>query len=364
MRFDPREREIVRIMSPSRIRASRLLPALILTTTLGAGAAHAQPAGDDTQRRAVAQALFDEAQKLIAANNYSLACIKLEEVVRLQPGKIGAVLALARCYEGEGKIASAWSRYKNVADASKVAGDARGAEAEKKIVELEKRLPRLTIVIRETVGALPGLSVKRDDVDVTAAQWGVAIPMDPGEHRIEVTAPGRKPWTQDATVSDGKATTIEVPELDSDSPAPPITAAPTAAPKPTVTVAPTASLGPRETPSNGLILGLPGKTWGLVVGGVGVAGLIVGGVAGGLALGQHDALAKACPNGTCPASKKGDLDAYEATGTASTVGFVAGGVLAAAGAALWIFYPPAKPPSAAGVTPYATFGGAGIAGRF
>lgn len=117
--------------SPRRL-ASRALPAVLLVTCLSA-ATHAQPAGDDTQRRAVAQALFDEAQKLMASNNYSLACIKLEEVVRLQPGKIGAVLALARCYEGEGKIASAWSRFKNVADAAKVANDPRGAEAEKKI---------------------------------------------------------------------------------------------------------------------------------------------------------------------------------------------------------------------------------------
>lgn len=350
-------------MSSSRRLASRAVPAVILAASLVAHGALAQQAGDDTQRRAVAQALFDEAQKLMASNSWSLACIKLEEVVRLQPGKIGAVLTLARCYENEGKIASAWSRYKNVADASKVQGDARGAEAEKKIAELEKRVPRLSIVVREGVGGLAGLSVKRDGVDVTAAQWSVAIPMDPGEHHIEVSAPGKKLWTNEASVTEGKTTTVEVPELESDTPIPP-TASVTAAPRPTVTAAPTATLGPRETPSNGLVLGLPVKTWGLIVGGVGVAGLIAGGVAGGLALGQHDALVKACPNATCPPSKQGDLDAYNATGTASTVGFAAGGALAVAGAALWLFFPSPKPPAAAGVTPYATLGGAGIAGRF
>lgn len=337
------------------------MTAVVLFASLVAGAAHAQPAGDDTQRRAVAQALFDEAQKLMASNSWSLACIKLEEVVRLQPGKIGAVLALARCYEGEGKIASAWSRFKNVADAAKVAGDARGAEAEKRIVELEKRLPRLTIVVKEGVGGLPGLSVKRDGIDVSAAQWGVAIPMDPGEHRIEVSAPGKKTWINDAGVAEGRTTTVEVTELAEDAPAAP-TASVTAAPKPTVTA--TAAIAPRETPSNGVFLGLHGKTWGLVVGGIGVAGLIAGGIAGGLAIGQHDALVKACPNGTCPPSKQGDLDAYGATGTASTIGFAAGGALAAAGAALWLFFPSPRSPATAGATPYATFGGAGIAGRF
>ncbi len=57
-------------------------------------------------------------------------------------------------------------------------------------------------------------------------------------------------------------------------------------------------------------------------------------------------------------------DAYEATGLASTIGFAAGGALVAAGAALWLFSPGRRPATAAGVRPYATFGGAGVTGRF
>lgn len=317
----------------------------------------AQPAPDETQRRAVAQALFDEAQKLIAAKSFALACPKLEEVVLLQPGKIGAILALARCYESDGKIASAWSRFKNVVEAAKVAGDAREAEAQKKVDELDKRLPRLTLVVGEALRAVPGLSIKRDGVDVREPQWGLAIPLDAGVHRIEVTAPGKKAWTSEATLEEGRTITLDVPGLAPEQEAPP--------PAPTASVQlPPVSTAPPDTGAPASFLGLPGKTWGLVVGGAGVAGLLAGGVAGGLALGQHDALAKACPNGRCPAGKQGDVDAYEATGLASTIGFAAGGALVAAGAALWLFSPGRRPATAAGVRPYATFGGAGVTGRF
>lgn len=220
-------------------------------------------------------------------------------------------------------------------------------------------------MIREGVGGLAGLSVKRDGADVSAAQWGVAIPMDPGEHHIEVAALGRKTWTNEATVTEGRTTTIEVPDLEPDVPAAPTAAeAVTATARPTATATPTVTTGPREAPSIGGFLGLRVNTWGLVIAGVGAAGLIAGGIAGGLAVGQHDALVKACPSGVCPPSKQGDLDAYEATGTASTIGFAAGGALAAAGVALWLFFPSPKPSGSATVTPYATLGGAGIAGRF
>ena len=314
--------------------------------------------GEETQRRAVAQALFDEAQKLLSNNEVHAACDKLEEVVRLQPGKIGAILALARCYEKEGKLGSAWTRYKNVADLARVSKDNRENEAQKKVDELDKKVPRLTIVLDAATAALPGLTVKRDGLEVTTVQWGVAIPADAGSHRIEVSAPGKKPWSSDATVSEGSAATVQVPALEAGPPEPVVTAQPTAP-----TAQPTVTARPDDGGSPGF-LGLPGKTWGLVVGGVGVAGLIAGGVTGGLALGQHDELAKACPNGRCPAGKQGDVSSYETMGLISTIGFVAGGTLAAAGVAIFLFAPAQKPAASTAVTPYLTLGGAGVVGKF
>lgn len=323
------------------------------------GSASAQ-SPDETQRRAIAQALFDEAQKLMESGNFSPACIKLEEVVRLSPGKIGAVMTLAKCYEGEGKLASAWSRYRNAADAAKVAGDPRAKDAQKKVEELDSKVPRLTIVVGLKAGAVVGLRVMRDGSEVSAAQWGVAIPVDPGDHHVEATAPGKQAFVTDVTLAAGATTTLEIAELVEPQPVPTVTAQPTAAPTPSVVVTtiPTADAGPSK------VLGLPPRTWGFVIGGVGTLGIVAGAVAGAVALGQHDALAAQCLNRFCGADKRADIAAYETTGLVSTVGFAAGGALAAAGLVIWLVSPSAAASPKVSVTPVVTLGGAGLVGRF
>jgi hypothetical protein len=68
--------------------------------------------------------------------------------------------------------------------------------------------------------------------------------------------------------------------------------------------------------------------------GLAVAGLAVGGITGGMALARHNDLSDACANDVCPPQQQGELDNYRTLGSVSTVGFVAGGVLAAVGATL------------------------------
>jgi hypothetical protein len=104
--------------------------------------------------------------------------------------------------------------------------------------------------------------------------------------------------------------------------------------------------------------------------GVGAAGLILGGVTGGLAMGAHSTLAGECPGGTCPTDKQSDLDSYHLLGTLSTVGFAVGGVGVAAGVVLLLVQPKsdAAPPAAASsglsVTPVLGPGSIGAVGRF
>src|SRR5207253_11179829 len=57
-----------------------------------------------------------------------------------------------------------------------------------------------------------GLEIKRDGNAVTRAEWGVPIPVDPGAHAYEVTAPGKKPWSTTIHVAaDASTTTLSVP---------------------------------------------------------------------------------------------------------------------------------------------------------
>jgi hypothetical protein len=74
--------------------------------------------------------------------------------------------------------------------------------------------------------------------------------------------------------------------------------------------------------------------------GTGAAGLALGGTFGILALVKKSALDKGCVNKECPASAQGGIDVLKRDGNIATAGFVAGGVLAATGAALLIAFPP------------------------
>ena len=80
-----------------------------LASALTPSHAHAQD-----RDPAAAQALFDQGQALVNEKRYAEACAKLAESQRLDPG-IGTQFHLAACHEQEGKIASAWAEFLEVA---------------------------------------------------------------------------------------------------------------------------------------------------------------------------------------------------------------------------------------------------------
>lgn len=99
------------------------------------------------------------------------------------------------------------------------------------------------------------------------------------------------------------------------------------------------------------------RTAGLVTGAVGIVGLGVGAVTGLVANGKHqDAKRAGCSGDTCPTvdAQQQEKDAGSMANV-STVGFVAGGVLLAAGAAMFFLAPGSrteqKPSTALRLTP-------------
>jgi hypothetical protein len=101
--------------------------------------------------------------------------------------------------------------------------------------------------------------------------------------------------------------------------------------------------------------------------GVGAAGLVVGGITGGLVLGKHGDIIKSCPEGHClPAQKASiqpEIDSYNRMGTIATIGFIAGGALAVTGVVLMLTAPKAKSYQAA-LTPIVGLGVVGAKGSF
>ena len=179
-------------------------------------AAAASPASrGETQAskdRIAAQALFDEGRELMQSGRPSEACPRFEESDRLEPG-LGTRFHLAGCYEALGRLASAHALFLEVAAEAKQRGqEERERVARQKAEALEPRLSRLTVDV--PFASSPDLRIERDGTPIGSAQWGLAVPVDPGRHRVTASAPGRSAWSTEVTVAaDGAFTRVEVPPL-------------------------------------------------------------------------------------------------------------------------------------------------------
>ena len=353
------------------------LVALLASTALAPRAAHAG-SNDESERRAAAQALFDAAVERMAQRDYEHACPKLEEVVRLQPKKVGAQLQLAGCYEAAGKLASAWTRYRTAADSAAAARDRREREARAKAAAIEPRLPRLTIVVADRLRRLPGLLVKRSDVEIGAAQWGDAIPVDPGDVELTASAPGKKPWRATVKLVSGQALSVAVPALEDDAP-PPVTAAPPVAVAPVArppaegaAPAPAQKFDPdRAEPRPAARAGGETPVWVWAVGGAGIAALGAGTGFGVDGLSAYGSLKRQCGPGlaSCPEGfDTAGENARKNRGLALFAGLGGTGVIAIGAAAVGLATAPKKAPAVgvAYVVPAVSPGGAGalVGGSF
>jgi hypothetical protein len=207
----------------TRSTPSRAIPLALSLFLTASPPAFAQSA---SQQSAAAQTAFDEAMKLMSEGRTAEACPKFEAAQRLDPG-MATQFRLAECYDKTGRLASAWANYVEVADAAKAAKSKdREAFARKRAAALEPRLSRLTIVVPQALSTLEGLEIKRDRTVVHKALWGTAVPVDPGEHVVVATAPGKKPW-QGKGMAAEQPTRLEVtiPALE-DMPPPPSPALP------------------------------------------------------------------------------------------------------------------------------------------
>jgi hypothetical protein len=270
---------------------------------------------------AAAQALFNDARQLMTTGRYADACPKLEESQRLDPG-VGTLFHLADCDEHIGKTASAWAAFLEVAADAKSSGQsARERVARDRAAALEPSLARLTILTGASA-TIPGLDVRRDGAPVGKGQWGASLPVDPGDHEIRATAPGKRPFVKSIHVDPKGRQTVEVPAL---ADAPVAVAVVPVAPAPALASPPpplptTTDTAPAE--HGGL-----GAQRGFAIG-LGVAGLVgigLGSYFGLTSKSNRDDSASHCAGNTCDASGVSLRDDAMRNGNISTVAFAAGG---------------------------------------
>jgi hypothetical protein len=278
---------------------------------------------------AAAQALFEQAEKLMQEKRFGEACPKLEESQRLDPAG-GTLLHLAACREGEGKTATAWALFQDALLAAKRDNRKdRARFAQSHLDTLTPKLRRLRLKVAAKNKTLTGFKLVRDDNAIGPATWGEAVPVDPGSHTLTASADGYKKWSTTFDVSNASGeSVVDVPELEAE---------PHAATEPSET-----HEKPKPTAIEENTNGDTQRTIGLVVGGIGVAGLVVGGIFGGLAFSKKSAADADCPGDNhraCTPQGKQESDDSTAFGNVSTAAFIAGGALALGGAVLYFTAP-------------------------
>src|SRR5512133_281953 len=157
---------------------------VVSSAMLTSGLAHAQDP-------AAAEVLFQEGRRLLAEGNIAAGCEKLKESFALD-AMSGTLLNLADCYEKDGKTATAWARFRNAASLARSQGKVeQAAEANRRAKALEPELAYITIAVPDPV---PGLEVRRNDLEVSPGTFGVAVPADPGKVEIVASAPGYRSY--------------------------------------------------------------------------------------------------------------------------------------------------------------------------
>jgi hypothetical protein len=345
------------------------LPLAVLTS---ASPAYAQDASsqDIAQARQLgqqAQAAYDkgdfvESEKLwsAAAKLYTQAPTLTLGLARTQ-AKLGKVVAAQENYN---KIVREWGNNPNPPPAFKDAVEA----AKNEVGAVSAKVASVTVSVEGPTNPV----VTIDGQTVPVAALGLKRPVDPGSHKVSATADGYKPADATFSVTEGGSAAASL-KMEK---APGAVAVVPGGPAPSSGTGAASATEPGADTSGSK--GSMNKTLAIVAFGVGGAGLVVGAITGGIALGKAGDLKDKCgADKSCPPSEQSNVDSYKSVGTISTIGFIVAGVGGVTGLVL-LLTAPKESASAASTSHYATvkhdgglamtpyFGGtsAGVTGHF
>jgi hypothetical protein len=201
------------------------------------------------------------------------------------------------------------------------------------LASTEKALPSVVVTAKDNTGAnLTGVQVTVDGQPFATRLEGEAVPINPGSHTFHFEGPDGATLDQVVVAAEGEQNQRVAVVLTRKTPgpqAPPSSSSPSAA----ESGGANADAGTTQPgPSGGAGAW---KTIGWVAGGVGIVGLGVGTAFGMMAIGDHDS-AKCNAQNVCFTDKLNDA---RSAATVADVGFIAGGVLLAAGLGLVLLAP-------------------------
>jgi hypothetical protein len=333
------------------------LQTAFLAAMLVVSQARAEPSEAD---RATARELATAGYHALKRKDYAIAAERFKRADALVHAPT-LVVDWARALTGLGLLVEAQEKYELVLREG-VASNAPRAwrraldDAKTELEALKPRIAWLTLVVNGS--ERPAVTV--DQSDLPEAALGVPRATNPGTRKIRVEAAGYVPETRTIALAEGAQERLEITLV----PRPPEASTP--APLPVAQRRPV--FVPKEEES-GAQRGIAYAA--LTIGG---AGLVVGGVTGGLALHKRSKLESACSGGSCPPNERETIDAYHRLGTASGIGF--GVALVGIGTGVTLLLTDRSTPSTdprakelavkrrASVRPYVGLGTVGAAGSF
>lgn len=280
--------------------------ALCLVCAVLMASVSAARADDETDATA-AEAAFLKGKELEKAGKTEEACESYGRSLKLDP-QPGTRYNLALCYEKLGRVASAWGLFRDLAQRDTNAKRKKDADKHAKALA-----PKLTkMLVNVDFEGVPGLTVMRNGVDVSA-QVGIETPVDPGEYVIVAAAEGYKSFSAEVSAQgEGMTVTVAIPPLEKLP----------AAEEEEIVTPPVVG----EKHDDDLAVATPApsgggrKRLGLIVGGVGVASALTGGVFGILAIGKWSSAQDICGGDTTCDTDADTAAANDLKSTASLYG--------------------------------------------
>jgi hypothetical protein len=289
--------------------------ACAVVLALAALPARASAASRDEEHAAAVES-FLRGTQLVESGKLQEAIEAYRAALVHEPASVGARLNLADCYEKVGAPAQAWRQYALAAIHAAEALDSRLAVARASAAHLEPQLVKLTVTVSPAGSLARSVELRLDGEPVEpelVRAGGLAIA--PGRHRLDATMPGKSPVLQEIAGAAGDARAVTIAFQDESPP-------------------PSRPPAPVEASSSSQ------RTWALVVGGVGVAGVAAGAVLGLVASSRKTTLEQESTDPSIGAPRfSSDLADAKTFANASTVALVAGGFAVAAGVTLWLTAP-------------------------
>ncbi len=260
---------------------------------------------------------FTTGTRLFQAKKYPLALEQFKTSYDTVASP-NSLLYIARCENEMGNPKQAFKTFQRVIVEADAKPEKYGQTRDSAKVEIEEVGNKISVLTVNVTNAKESTRLSVGGVSVPKDDWGKQLPFDPGPVDVLLETDGMPAVSEKLTLGKGERKTLDlaVAEPKVDVPPPP----------------------PPEKEDGGGVSGL--MIGALVLGGVGVAGMVTFGVAGGLSLSTYSEVEDKCsaqPGGRCSsAADLETIDKGEQQQLIANIGLIVGAVGLAGGATLLI----------------------------